>query len=365
MAIGRITYEDKIDSSVNEQDPKYKITAQDMNEIKQVFNESAEDIEFATKNLGDYKVENGVIYFKKADGTYNEQGVSLAGQSTILDGNGNVILSGNITPNDNLLTNSDFISGIINQKGQTQYVHSSGARTYGIDCWYVTGGNSSMATNDKFLSINLHNNGNFGCVLNIDKTNEKYLTFTIKRNLIEAQSVTFDVSTMNVAQDYFFDIDENTKLGIYFWDTGSKKAWLYIMRNGIFDIAYMKLERGQEFTGMPVWNEADELLKCYRKYISFYSEHVIRIGFVGSNELKITYELPIKMDGIPTLNIPKKIAYRIHGTNDYIEKPITGASIIAMAGNAITVSIKAAYGYTIWNSCYVENMGIAFDSNSY
>src|SRR5699024_6383449 len=67
-------------------------------------------------------------------------------------------------------------------------------------------------------------------------------------------------------QDYLFDIDENTKLGIYFWDTGYKKAWLYIRRNGIFNIDYMKLERGQEFTGMPAWNEALELQKCLRFY---------------------------------------------------------------------------------------------------
>ena len=96
----------------------------------------------------------------------------LTGKSSILDGNGNLIQQGYMTPQDNLLINSDFRSGIINQKGQTQYVHGSGSRTYGIDCWYVTGENSSMAINDKFLSLNLHNNGDFGCVLNINKDYE-------------------------------------------------------------------------------------------------------------------------------------------------------------------------------------------------
>lgn len=241
------------------------------NQASQTANKASQNVQTAYNNLGNYKVENGVLYFMKADGTYNQQGITLAGQSTILDGQNNPILNGSMTPQDNLLINSDFRSGIINQKGQTQYVHSSGARTYGIDCWYVTGENSSMAINDKFLSLNLHNNGDFGYVLDIVKDNEKYLTFTIKQNLEEEQSVTFDVSTMNVAQDYFFDIDENTKLGIYFWDTDNRKqAWLYIRRNGITNIDFMKLERGKYFTGMPVWNKAIELSKCLPYYQKGY-----------------------------------------------------------------------------------------------
>ena len=117
----------------------------------------------------------------------------------VYDKLGNTIQLAEMTDlmNPNLLTNSDFRSGIINQKGQTQYTHDNGSRTYGIDCWYVTGQNSSMATNAECLSINLHNNGDFRCVLNIDKDYEKYLTFTIQTNLVEAQSVIFDVWTMN------------------------------------------------------------------------------------------------------------------------------------------------------------------------
>ena len=45
MAIGRITYEDKIDYQKQGQDDRYKVTAKDMNEIKKTFNNSAEAIE--------------------------------------------------------------------------------------------------------------------------------------------------------------------------------------------------------------------------------------------------------------------------------------------------------------------------------
>lgn len=45
MAIGRITYANKVDYRQEGQDDKYKITAENMNEIKRVFNNSAEEIE--------------------------------------------------------------------------------------------------------------------------------------------------------------------------------------------------------------------------------------------------------------------------------------------------------------------------------
>ncbi len=44
---------------------------------------ASQNVQTAYENLGDYKVENGVMYFKKADGTWNETGVSLAGQTTV------------------------------------------------------------------------------------------------------------------------------------------------------------------------------------------------------------------------------------------------------------------------------------------
>ena len=44
---------------------------------------ASQNVQTAYENLGDYKVENGVMYFKKADGTWNETGVTLAGQTTV------------------------------------------------------------------------------------------------------------------------------------------------------------------------------------------------------------------------------------------------------------------------------------------
>lgn len=51
MAIGRITYADKVDYQEQGQDSQYKITAKDMNEIKSVFNNSADSIEEGLSKL--------------------------------------------------------------------------------------------------------------------------------------------------------------------------------------------------------------------------------------------------------------------------------------------------------------------------
>lgn len=259
MPIGRITYEDKIDSSVNEQDPKHKITAQDMNEIKQVFNESAEDIEFATENLGDYKVENGIIYFKKADGSYNEQGITLAGQSSVLDGNGNVILSGNITPNDNLLTNSDFKSGIINQQGKVSYSKGSEdwEKMYSIDMWALQRG-IQLDVNEDNISVKCTNSNEPGYLLQkIDYVGKATAVINIK-------SITGSVS-LNTTYGKYELLKKGLNIITYDFGFEQSQGWfsMRISEGATVVIDYMKLEKGEYFTGMPVWNRERESEKCY------------------------------------------------------------------------------------------------------
>lgn len=96
MAIGRITYEDKIDYQKQGQDDRYKVTSKDMNEIKKTFNNSAEAIERnveeterlqvklddAINRTGHYKIEDGKIYFEQINGSFGE-GIELPAQSSV------------------------------------------------------------------------------------------------------------------------------------------------------------------------------------------------------------------------------------------------------------------------------------------
>lgn len=94
--LSRITYEDKIDYQKQGQDDRYKVTAKDMNEIKKIFNDSAEAIEKnvedteklqvklddAINRTGHYKIEDGKIFFEQIDGSYGE-GIELPAQSSV------------------------------------------------------------------------------------------------------------------------------------------------------------------------------------------------------------------------------------------------------------------------------------------
>lgn len=118
MAIGRITYPDKVDYRQEGQDDRYKITAENMNEIKKTFNDSAEGIEKAMNDVeqdikkseelrtnltkqandmqvqltasigkaGKYKIEDGKLYLTDANGSFGE-GIELPAQSSVfIDG---------------------------------------------------------------------------------------------------------------------------------------------------------------------------------------------------------------------------------------------------------------------------------------
>lgn len=298
MAIGRITYEDKIDSSVNQQDPKYKITAQDMNEIKQVFNESAEDIEFATENLGDYKVENGIIYFKKADGSYNQQGVSLAGQSTILDGDGNVILSGYITPNDNLLTNSDFRSGIINQKGQTSYTSISLSPLYTIDRWKLSG-NGKVIVNNGYIRIESTSSGTLYFTQDLDDViNENCISYA------NIKAFSGDIGFAIIGKGGKNKTVKISKTGdILNQHNECKSITFSITGNSSYvEIYTVKLEKGSYFTGMPVWNKAVELMKCYQNQYVLGGAWVNQFGARSDNNyVVITIQTPVELRKTPTI----------------------------------------------------------------
>lgn len=365
MAIGRITYEDKIDSSVNEQDPKYKITAQDMNEIKQVFNESAEDIEFATVNLGNYKVENGVIYFKKADGTYNEQGITLAGQSSVLDGNGNVILSGNITPNDNLLTNSDFRYGVINQKGQTTYDFSSQSNgAFTIDMWYAT--KLKVTVYDNYIRIeNLdtasHSFTNNGCSF-LKSLANKYTFYAKVKQCSSGNYMWFynrEDGTSYTRQEDTLVAGDN----VWTWTVSSpndviRKFGFSIPANGYLELYSCKMEEGSYFTGMPAWNEAEELLKC----MYLFEKKVINVMCSQFNATTSFASIPYSIPKSKIPSITGKCTWVGSNTGEGIgETKITKLEAIAIQKESVDIKVThesanfGQYSRNVFVELYIDS----------
>lgn len=91
VSLGRISYEDKVDYQQQGQNSKYKISAKDMNEIKEIFNKSAQALETninyldeALSKTGTYTFENGILRLRLIDGTYGPP-IRLNGQSSVFD----------------------------------------------------------------------------------------------------------------------------------------------------------------------------------------------------------------------------------------------------------------------------------------
>lgn len=212
------------------------------NQASQNANEASENVQTAYNNLGNYKVENGILYFMKADGTYNQQGITLAGQSTILDGQNNPILNGSMTPQDNVLTNGDFRYGGINQKGQSTY---NTTNQYGADMWELLSG--SMTINADNMTVNgeivqpLYNlNGQYTFAINV-LSGSGSIKFDGVTNTLSLQTG-LNVLTVNGAPTWFHII-------------GTNLVW-----------NYAKGELGSKYTGIKEWNASSELQKCLYSY---------------------------------------------------------------------------------------------------
>lgn len=190
---------------------------------------------------------------------------ALTGKSSILDGQGNIISKGYMTPQDNFLANSDFASGIINQKGQTTYTAND---IYTIDMWRLVGSGSfggkvTVGTND----ILIENNGTED-VFFVNKTDLSYL---IDRDYL----IYVNAIGLGNNNAYVYCDAESGKVG----RTQLTQGENFIKINGKpttlgFELASttrlrinkVKLEKGSRFTGMKPWNKGIEFAKCINKY---------------------------------------------------------------------------------------------------
>ena len=140
----RITYPDKVDYRQEGQDDRYKITAENMNEIKETFNNSAEAIERnveeterlqvklddAINRTGHYKIEDGKIYFKQIDGSFGE-GIELPAQSSVFI---NGIVQGTLNLNTSRDSSANKVAvQMIDAKGNVVMVETTADQVYTSD----------------------------------------------------------------------------------------------------------------------------------------------------------------------------------------------------------------------------------------
>lgn len=160
--------------------------------------------------------------------------------------------------NPNLLLNSDFRSGIINQKGQTSYVNNSLKILYTIDKWSISG-NGKVIVNDGYIRV--------------ESTSDEPFYFTQKLEKQINEVCTSHSTIKNYSGDVGFAIlgkNENNKT-VKISKTGSilnnhtEAEGVSFALTGVssfVEIYDVKLEKGKQYTGMYQINEALELLKC-------------------------------------------------------------------------------------------------------
>lgn len=156
---------------------------------------------------------------------------------------------------DNLLLNSNFARGIINQQNKTSYTYS----------------NKTMLTADSWISygVNVAVASYYITVANRD-TSSHTLRQPMKH---KANKVTLYLNLKNVKGNIFVYFNGYTNKQqklvegeqTYTFDIESGEITVMsfnLEANASFDFVQGKLEHGEHFTGMPVWNEAIELFKC-------------------------------------------------------------------------------------------------------
>lgn len=169
--------------------------------------------------------------------------------------------------NDNLLINSDFRSGIINQKKQTSYAGNGSNNFYTIDMWYATK-NVTVTVHDGYVNFK-NNSTEINYVIQIlnEQPNENYCSAVNVKSIV---GTCFSRTQNKDFTKLHEDLNLVKGLNIISFNGAVKRTGIYLGANASIDIEFIKLEKGSYFTGMPAWNEADELNKCQYYFERIY-----------------------------------------------------------------------------------------------
>lgn len=197
----------------------------------------------------------------------------------------------------NILVNSDFKSGVINQKGQTSYTKVNKDLMTTIDMWKMLSKDTdiTLKVNDGYITLS--------CTENTDKGQGIYQTFKplvgkytmyvkVKSKTCSAKMVVGGkTQSLNVGEN-FMTVDVSS---------GFTGVWIMLVSAGSVDIEQIKLEEGYLFTGMKYWDYSDELLKCKRYLEILKNESIMSNAFVNKT---IYFKQKInEMSKIPTVTI--------------------------------------------------------------
>ena len=254
---------------------------------------------------------------------------------------------------ENMLINSDFRHGAINQKGQTSY---NTRYQYGIDMWYQISTGTLTVNDDsitssadlKFWFDEQPENGDYTVAISVDGTLYTY---------------TFEDFT-GTSKTHNFSIGGNT-LGV---EMLTRQFILY-MNSRAFNVDFVKLEKGKHYTGMPVWNKATELTKCYRNMFVLGGAWGNQFSARSDNNyVVITIQTPVELRKTPTikdLGSSGQVQFTRLNSASLQSANLSAISGVSIDGNFVQLQIPIGSYTQFGLGQAIFTTKVCFDSNDY
>ena len=227
------------------------------------------------------------------------------------------------------------------KKNRTTYQNTNGS-IVSVDRWIIEH-HTKLTVNDGYVSFEKGAEQGTAMTQNTEISNFVGNTYTLAVKLKD-EGLRVAAGTFVTGNEVFktHDTDDGED-DIDIWvskNATTNKLSVFIMTSNSspINIEYIKLEKGSVYTGMPVWNETIELLKCQRYFQTYW-----RFPLFLENENYLSGFIPLNfspsMVKTPTLEFKELL-----GTNAVP----ASAKIIKTAvdkTNIINVEFDKAFGY--------------------
>lgn len=259
----------------------------------------------------------------------------------------------------NLLDNSYFKQGIVNQKGQQTYNHTGSSYFYGIDRWKFNG-NANLYVNDGYIKIqSTSGTCYFEQPLNIEKVLQEQCTMTVG---VKAVSGTVKMYIKGKSQNAGTSL---TGPGVFTaTHTDCQSVFIDLSPGASIELYFIKLEEGDTFTGMPTYDVSSDIYKCLERYVKLANSSAY--AFVHGGDLYLFFEVPVRMKKAGTITFDSNVGI-VGGGQSYTYKDInvSSLSVVNINGSLIRAVVRGVSGFNEGQVYIIDVANLVVDANDY
>lgn len=259
--------------------------------------------------------------------------------------------------NPNLLDNSWFGKGVINQRGKTEYTEVG----YTVDRWTIPITGTSVSLTDNGLKIKrTANNGDSCFIWELLENTYAGNTVTYSINVSEmgtaSASISIWVNGAMIAYTIFEDIGTHSLTALIPVTATNVAIRIDGVRSvdttvGAYTtVAWAKLELGSVATPFTPPDPATELVKCQRYFVSLDSYKRYCLEYYTENQLNFFVPLNTAMRTTPTISYNDTGALYLYPSKNFTgvgEKINNIVTAVGSSHNGVILRcVKDAHGYT-------------------